>query len=93
MSIFKLVTMAEWRGFQQTKIFHGTSRDVAKGFICCSLGPQIAEVWRKRYCDAPSALLLLHKVDYKLEGGWPHVFRPLVMNDLRGIMWIDPLQH
>ncbi len=91
MSIFKFVTLAEWQAFRHAKVFRGTSRDLAKGFICCSLEHQVADIWRKRYWDAPSALLTLQGVEYKLEGGWPHVYRPLHMTDVRDIVQIDAL--
>jgi uncharacterized protein (DUF952 family) len=99
--IFKIVHVAKWVEAQNTRVYSGSAKDRADGFLHFSTGPQLRETLERYYAGVND--LLLVAVDPELLGDalrwehapsrgedFPHLYGPL---QLAAVQWSRELER
>ncbi len=63
MTIYKLITAAEWEAARAEGVYRGSEQDQRDGFIHMSTAAQIAETARKYFSGVPDLVLLAIDTD------------------------------
>lgn len=96
--IFKILSIAEWRAAETTRVFRGAGIDLADGYIHFSTAEQAAETAAKHF--AGKSDLVLVAVDAERLGSalkwevsrggalFPHLYGTLATGDA---LWVKPL--
>jgi uncharacterized protein (DUF952 family) len=92
--IYKICSKFEWSNFQKKKIFHGTKKDIADGYIHFSDKNQVKSTL-KRYFFGQDKLILLKVDTSKLENLiweksagskiFPHLYSYLLLKSVKKI--------
>lgn len=97
-TVLKIMTVAQWREFQDQGLFRGAQIDISDGFIHLSYDDQLAETAMKHF--AGQAELFVVAVDSSRlgtalraepsRGGqlFPHLYAPLTLD---AVLWVTPL--
>ena len=98
VTIYKIVTQAEWREAERDGVFRGAPVDLADGFIHFSTASQLAETAAKHFAGQDDLLLVAVDEDalgtaltYEVSRGgalFPHLYADL---PLAAVLWAEPL--
>lgn len=98
MSVYKILTSAEWGAFDRDGRFEGSEVDARDGYIHLSAADQVRETARKHFSGQDGLRLLAIDSDRlspdlrwePSRGGalFPHLYRPLRRED---VDWTQPL--